>query len=200
MSCKITGCFIKKSSLFWLVALPYYKPLLTLLYPLLVEGLIYTGHSARQLMALFFATFPLSTPHLMNSMKLFILLKFISWKKTPNDAVIPQCHNQFTPKMKANAVPRLLSSSAWIDQYNQCNVMTSFMEFMRYYDSALWEGFVRLIRHILHRMFHGESQWSIRIHITGWASSPTSYQDETTVTSPYFMHNSWAGFDQVNFH
>ena len=31
-------------------------------------------------------------------------------KKTPNDAVTPQCQSQFTPKMKANAVPRLLSS------------------------------------------------------------------------------------------
>ena len=31
-------------------------------------------------------------------------------KKTPNYAVTPQCQSQFTPKMKANAVPRLLSS------------------------------------------------------------------------------------------
>ena len=31
-------------------------------------------------------------------------------KKTPNDAVTPQCLSQFTPKMKANAVLRLLSS------------------------------------------------------------------------------------------
>ena len=31
-------------------------------------------------------------------------------KKTPNDAVTPQRQSQFTPKMKANAVPRLLSS------------------------------------------------------------------------------------------
>ena len=40
------------------------------------------------------------------------------------------CTGQFTPKMKANAIPRLLSSLAWIDQYNECNGMTSFMEFM----------------------------------------------------------------------
>ena len=66
----------------------------------------------------------------MNSMKLVILLDFISWKKTPNDAVTPQCQSQFTPTMKANAVPRLLSSLVWIDQYNECNGMTSFMEFM----------------------------------------------------------------------
>ena len=31
-------------------------------------------------------------------------------KKTPNDDVTPRCQSQFTPKMKANAVPRLLSS------------------------------------------------------------------------------------------
>ena len=31
-------------------------------------------------------------------------------KKTPNDAVTPQRQSQFTPKMKANAEPRLLSS------------------------------------------------------------------------------------------
>ena len=47
---------------------------------------------------------------LMNSMKLVIPLHFISSKKTPNDAVTPQRQSQFTPKMKVNAVPRLLSS------------------------------------------------------------------------------------------
>ena len=67
----------------------------------------------------------------MNSMKLVIPLHFISWKKTPNDAVTPQCLSQFTPKMKASAVTRLLSSLVWIDQYNECNAMTSFMEFSR---------------------------------------------------------------------
>ena len=71
-------------------------------------------------------------PYIMNSMKLDIPLHFISWKKTPNDAVTQQCQSQFTPKMKANAVPRLLSSLVWIDQYNECNGMTSFMEFMYY--------------------------------------------------------------------
>ena len=63
----------------------------------------------------------------MNSMKLVIPLRFISWKKTPNDAVTPWRQSQFTPKMKANAVPRLLSSLVWIDQYNECNGMTSFI-------------------------------------------------------------------------
>ena len=55
---------------------------------------------------------------------------FISWKKTPNDAMTPQRQSQFTPKMKANAVPRLLSSLVWIDSCNECNWMTIFMEFM----------------------------------------------------------------------
>ena len=67
----------------------------------------------------------------MNSMKLVIPLHYISWKKTPNDAVTPQRQSQFTPKMKTHAVERLLSSLLWIDQYNECsNRMTSFMEFI----------------------------------------------------------------------
>ena len=67
---------------------------------------------------------------IINSTKLVIPLHFISWKKTPNDAVTPQRQSQFTPKMKANAVLRLLSSLVWVDQYNECNRRTSFMEFM----------------------------------------------------------------------
>ena len=66
----------------------------------------------------------------MNSMKIVIPLHLISWKKTPNDAVTWQRQSQFTPKMKANAIPRLLSSLVWIDQQNQCSGMTSCMEFM----------------------------------------------------------------------
>ena len=46
----------------------------------------------------------------------------------------PQRQSQFTPKMKANAVLHLLSSLVWIDQYNECNGMISFMEF----SSSLW--------------------------------------------------------------
>ena len=46
----------------------------------------------------------------MNSMKLVIPLCFVHEKNTPNDAVTPQRQSQLTPKMKANAVPRLLSS------------------------------------------------------------------------------------------
>ena len=67
---------------------------------------------------------------IMNSTKVVIPLHYISWKKTPNDAVTPQRQSQFTPKMIANAVPRLLSSLVWIDRYKECNGMTSFMEFM----------------------------------------------------------------------
>ena len=48
--------------------------------------------------------------HSMNYMKLVIPLHFISRKKTPNDAVTPKRQSQFTPKMKANAAQRLLSS------------------------------------------------------------------------------------------
>ena len=65
----------------------------------------------------------------MNSMKLVIPLQIYSRKKAPNGAVTPQRQSQFTPKMKANAVPRLLSSLVLIDQYNECNRMTSFVEF-----------------------------------------------------------------------
>ena len=64
--------------------------------------------------------------------KLVISLHLLSWKKTPNDAVTPKRQSQFTPKMKANAVPRLLSSLVWIDQYSERNGMTSFMEFMNW--------------------------------------------------------------------
>ena len=60
----------------------------------------------------------------------FVTFYFVE-EKTPNDAVRPQHQSQFTPKMKANAVPHLLSSLVWIDQYNECNGMTSFVEFMQ---------------------------------------------------------------------
>ena len=36
--------------------------------------------------------------------------EFHDTKKTPNNAVTPQRQSQFTPKMKANAESRLLSS------------------------------------------------------------------------------------------
>ena len=80
----------------------------------------------------------------MNSVKLAIPLHFIPWKKTPNDAVTPQRQSQFTPKMKAKAVPRLLLSLVSIDQYSECNGMTRFMEFMHYKCSC----------RIMHQLFH----------------------------------------------
>ena len=46
------------------------------------------------------------------------------------------CTGQFTPKMKANAEPRLLSSLVWIDQYSECNGVTSFMEFITEQDGG----------------------------------------------------------------
>ena len=71
----------------------------------------------------------------------FIHISWIPWnssfryiifheKITPNDAVTPQRQSQITPKLRANAVPRLLSSLVWIDQYYECNGMTTFVEFM----------------------------------------------------------------------
>ena len=87
--------------------------------------------------------FPWGAPHIKanGSCLSFVILSWIPWnlsfryilfheKKTPNDAVTPQRQSQFTPKMKANAVPHLLSSLVWIDQYNECNGMTSFIEFI----------------------------------------------------------------------
>ena len=69
----------------------------------------------------------LCTMYGMNSMKLVIPLHFALWKKTPNDAVTQQCQIQFTPKTKANVVPRLLSSLVWIDQYNEtCHSVTFY--------------------------------------------------------------------------
>ena len=85
----------------------------------------------------------------MNSMKLIIPLHLISWKKTSNNAVTWQRQSQFTPKMKANAVPRflssLVSSLVWLWHCGvtalfevffheiKRNGMTSFMEFMSFY-------------------------------------------------------------------
>ena len=62
-------------------------------------------------------------------------------KKTPNDAVTPQRQSQFTPKMKANAVSRLLSSLVWIDQYNRSStalIISGKMHFPLISDSFSW--------------------------------------------------------------
>ena len=54
------------------------------------------------------------------------------WLGRLTNAVMPQHQSQFTPKMKANAELHLLSSLVWIDQYDECNGMMSFMESMRW--------------------------------------------------------------------
>ena len=59
----------------------------------------------------------------MNSMKLVILSHFIWWNKDSKRF----CD---TTTLESIAELRLLSSLVWIDQYNDCNGMTSFMEFI----------------------------------------------------------------------
>ena len=93
----------------------------------------------------------------MNSMKLVIPLHLILWKEIPNDAVTPQRQSQFTPKMKANAVPRLLSSLVWIDLYNERNRMTSFMEFM------IWDATGRLCGVLKLSQWLGEPPCSVAV-------------------------------------
>ena len=56
---------------------------------------------------------------------------FISWIPWNLSFRYIHCTGQFTPRMKPNAVPCLLSSLVWIDHYNECNRMTNFMEFMK---------------------------------------------------------------------
>ena len=102
-----------------------------LTWPLLHGPVVGTKSPCTTSMEYDLAKYIYTQSHDMNSMKLVIPLHFISRRETPNDAVTPQRQIQFTPKMKANAVPRLLSSLVWIDQYNECNGMTSFMEFIK---------------------------------------------------------------------
>ena len=90
----------------------------------------------------------------MNSMKLVGASHFISWKSpfliltgsgfyqiwligavNWKEKIPKQCCDTTMPesiltKDESNAVPHLLSSLVWIDQYNECNGMKSFMEFM----------------------------------------------------------------------
>ena len=68
----------------------------------------------------------------------FLYISFHEKKKTPNNALTPQC--QFTPKMKANAVPHLLSSLVWIDHYSECNGMMSLMDEL----TATWTWIILL--------------------------------------------------------
>ena len=63
----------------------------------------------------------------MNSMKTCPSVTFYFMKNSFSDIsgkwILPntQCQSQFTPKMKANAISRLLSSLVWIDQYIECS-------------------------------------------------------------------------------
>ena len=104
----------------------------------------------------------------MNSMKLVIPLHFTAWKKTPNDAVTPRRQSQFTPKTKANAVPRLLSSLVWIDQYNECNGMTSFMEFMKVVLQPLREVIWLLIPKNKHSSFKNLDKFTVYCKSRTW--------------------------------
>ena len=81
-------------------------------------------------------------------MKLVTPLYLISWRKTPNDAVTPQLQSQLSPKMKAKAIPRLVSSLVWIDQYNECNRMRSLMEFMGCCQCFVYHEFIKLFAHL----------------------------------------------------
>ena len=54
------------------------------------------------------------------------------WLRRLTNAATPQRQSQFTPKMKANAESRLLSSLVWIDHYNE-------------YNWALWSQLTTLI-------------------------------------------------------
>ena len=68
---------------------------------------------------------------IMNSMKLLIPLHFILWKKRLQTMLWH--HNvrvNSHQRWKQTAVQHLRSSLVWIDHYNQCNGMRSFMEFM----------------------------------------------------------------------
>ena len=67
---------------------------------------------------------------IMNSMKLVILLLFISRKGLQTMLSHHNARVNSHLRWKQTAVLRLLSSLVWIDQYNECNRMTSFMGFM----------------------------------------------------------------------
>ena len=89
----------------------------------------------------------------------------------------PQWQSQFTLKMKANAVPHLLSSLVWIDRYNKCNEMISFMEFMRreiqilgiYWETNKYQNHMRLRQPVL---MSGKKTGMDNRSWWGWLSSP----------------------------
>ena len=81
---------------------------------------------------------------IVQTVKIKLHFLIISWVLWGLSFRCIHCTGQFTPKMKANAEPRLLSSLVWIDsgvvesQHRleslfheiECNGMTNFMEFM----------------------------------------------------------------------
>ena len=83
----------------------------------------------------------------------FATTKVLTWIPWNLSFRYIHCAGQFTPKMKANAEPRLLSCLVWIDsgvvvsqprlesffREVRCNGMTSFMEFMRTLNNNIQE-------------------------------------------------------------
>ena len=80
----------------------------------------------------------------MNSMKLVIPLHLISWKKTPIDAVTPQCLSQFTPKIKAKRfcicfhlwceLTSTTNVTEWQVSWNSCQQLSAFIL------NSFWNG------------------------------------------------------------
>ena len=100
---------------------------------------------------------PVHLPLLIKSRRnIFTRYHICHWSWIPWNLSFPyiQSTGQFTPKMKANAEPRLLSSLVWIDsgvvvsQHSlesffheiKCNRMTSFMEYMLRWPKARHEA------------------------------------------------------------
>ena len=90
------------------------------------------------------------------------------------------CTGQFTPKMKANAEPRLLSSLVWIDSCVEvsqhrlesffheikCNGMTSFMEFK-------WSSFCQTVFTLKQRAMKSmHLHWVVHCAILLFAPTP----------------------------
>ena len=120
--------------------------LLNTYMPHLNPSIDYLGHI--RFWCLFHSLSPKKMPHMLWCHKSLIVLlsQPMSITRIPWNLSFRyiHCTGQFTPKMKANAEPRLLSSLVWIDSgvvvsqhrlesfFHQmkCNGMTSFMEFM----------------------------------------------------------------------
>ena len=128
-------------------------------------------------------------------------------KKTPKDALTPQRQSQFTPKMKANAVQRLLSSLVWIDQYNECKGMASFMEFIVFQclpgllSSRSWSGFwfnwpcckatVMLQTNYFVLVLTTEAFFNLYLHLFSWCYFPICPKSEFDLTFIQQFENGW---------